>query len=230
MSGRSAPPNSAEIIARAEELGHKYGEVATTRPASATTETFVQPLPSATGVYSGSDAVSNRVSGSPRVSAWRKWLGFSLTVLGSALQSASTAYGSHSLSDPGNGVSLWSPKIMLFGGQGHQTYLKCLNGDRSAYDSIFNEYGPNGNCRGLFSDNLYCRGLFKQFGTTGLFQNFSACAPNANDPPVIVDQSGNYYGRFSVGGMFGHTDAVCTHIGRYKNDDTCSVVKYVCGK
>jgi hypothetical protein len=36
------------------------------------------------------------------------------------------------------------PKLMLFGGEGHKTYLGCLNCPKYASDSVFNEYGPHG--------------------------------------------------------------------------------------
>jgi len=83
-------------------------------------------------------------------------------------------------------------KIMLFGGRLHDVYLGCLNCDQSALDSIFNEYGSYGRCPGPFSDNLYCHGPFKEFGGTGPFHDHSACASSPSDPPVIVDNEGNY--------------------------------------
>jgi hypothetical protein len=118
-------------------------------------------------------------------------------------------------------------KLMVFGGSDHKVYLGCLSCDPSERDSIFNRAGPYGHCP-IFGDTLFCRGPFKSFGTTGPFQNLSACALGALNPPVIVDESGNYYGRFSVGGPFGHGDSVCAIIGRFKHDDACDLVRWVC--
>src|SRR5437867_1993196 len=71
-------------------------------------------------------------------------------------------------------------KLMIFGGEGHKTYLGCLNCDPMAYDSIFNAVGPYGRCVGLFTDNLFCRGPFKKFGSKGPFQARSACGSGAS--------------------------------------------------
>jgi hypothetical protein len=121
-----------------------------------------------------------------------------------------------------------SRKLMLFGGRGHRTYLGCLNCPPNAQDSIFNEYGKYGGCPSAFADNLFCRGPFKEFGSSGPFHDQSACANGASDPPVIVDADGNYYGRFSVGGPFGHRDAVCGIYGPHKNAGACKTVEWVC--
>jgi hypothetical protein len=121
------------------------------------------------------------------------------------------------------------PKLMLFGGSDHRKYLGCLTCEVTAYDSIFNAAGPYGTCE-PFSNNLYCRGPFDDFGGSGPFQNLSACSDSASDPPVIVDKAGSYYGRFSIGGVFAHSEAVCEIFGRFANENACSVVKKVCEK
>jgi hypothetical protein len=122
-------------------------------------------------------------------------------------------------------------KIMIFGGADHKTYLGCLNCARSSRESIFNEAGEYGHCAGALSDNLFCRGPLKEFGSVGPFHDLSACGSSASNPPVIVDELGGYYGRFSVGGVFGHEDAVCSTsiVDRFKNNQTCETVKWVCG-
>lgn len=122
-------------------------------------------------------------------------------------------------------------KLMLFGGKDHKVYLGCLNCGPSAYDSIFNTNGPYGRCPGPFDDNLYCRGPFKEFGSSGPFHDASACGTNASDPPVIVDDAGRYYGRFSIGGPFGHADSVCASLfGSFRNESVCAIVKRVCSQ
>lgn len=123
-----------------------------------------------------------------------------------------------------------SRKIMIFGGRDHRTYLGCLNCPQSANDSIFNERGEYGHCPGPFSDNLFCRGPFKDFGSSGPFHDLSACGSGASEPPVIVDDDGGYYGRFSIGGPFGHSDSVCGTFSRFKNARVCEVVEWVCDK
>jgi hypothetical protein len=135
-----------------------------------------------------------------------------------------------SVGTPG-GLQRSQPKLMIFGDENHKTYLGCLNCPESAIDSIFNKSCQYGNCRSVFSDdNLFCRGPFREFGSSGPFHDFSACSDSASNPPVIVDGEGHYYGRFSIGGVFAHADAVCSTspFSRFKNKDACEIVKWVC--
>lgn len=99
------------------------------------------------------------------------------------------ARGAAGASTPG---MVSSPKLMIFGGRSHKTYLGCLNCYESARDSVFNEYGPYGNpYSGASIWNLY-----SQFGSA--YSVYGACNPYATDPPVIVDEQGNFYGRLTV--------------------------------
>jgi len=83
-------------------------------------------------------------------------------------------------------------KVMIFGGPDHQTYLGCLSCSGNAPDSVFNETGRNGS-RG------FTESIWNHSGDYGSpYTQFSACNPYATDPPVIVDQSGNFYGRVTV--------------------------------
>jgi hypothetical protein len=120
-----------------------------------------------------------------------------------------------------------STKLMIFGGQNHKTYLGCLSCTPEDPESIFNKNGRFGSCR-LLEDSIFCRGPLDEYGTKSPIANLSACAPNASNPPVIVDQDGRYYGRFSVGGLLGHKDSVCAILNRFKNDDACALVQLVC--
>jgi hypothetical protein len=121
-------------------------------------------------------------------------------------------------------------KIMVFAGKGHRRYLGCLSCPPSAPDSIFNPVGKFGHCGPFADDSLFCRGPFKGFGSSGPFDDLSGCASGASDPPVIVDEHGTYYGRFSIGGTFGHNDSVCGAFGRFRNPQACDTVAWVCGQ
>ncbi|MGA8554420.1 MAG: hypothetical protein WB630_08370 [Candidatus Acidiferrales bacterium] len=72
-----------------------------------------------------------------------------------------------------------SPKIMIFGGRDHRTYLGCLSCDELVSDSVFNTYG--------------------QYGSRYSAESICPCDANATDPPVIVDEQGTAYGRLTVG-------------------------------
>jgi len=81
---------------------------------------------------------------------------------------------------------------MVFGGDGHKTYLGCLNCPETAQDSLFNEFGTHGN---KFNPSSL-RNSYGQFGSP--YALYSACNPYSIDPPVIVDQNGNFYGRLTM--------------------------------
>ena len=83
-------------------------------------------------------------------------------------------------------------KLMVFGGPGHKTYLGCLSCSSYSSESLFNSYGTYGSeYSGTSILNAY-----SEYGS--LCGGYSACNPYASDPPVIVDGSGRYYGRFTV--------------------------------
>ena len=82
--------------------------------------------------------------------------------------------------------------ILLFGGEGHKTFLGCLTCSELSTLSVFNELSDYGNH--LYSGSIYNR--FGDFGSS--FSKYSACNTNATDPPVIVDENGTFYGRLTI--------------------------------
>jgi hypothetical protein len=83
-------------------------------------------------------------------------------------------------------------KLMIFGGLDHKTYLGCLSCNEYAFDSVFNSYGSNGSP--YSGESIWNH--YSEFGSP--YSTYGACNPYASDPPVIVDQSGAYYGRLTV--------------------------------
>lgn len=84
------------------------------------------------------------------------------------------------------------PKLMIFGGLGHQTYLGCLSCSEYDRESVFNSYGSFGS---PYSSTSVLN-PYSQFGSR--YSAYGACNPYASDPPVIVDADGNYYGRLTT--------------------------------
>lgn len=83
-------------------------------------------------------------------------------------------------------------KLMIFGGSDHKVYLGCLSCSEYAADSVSNKFGTNGS---PYSNES----IWNRFGDYGSkYSSESACNPYADDPPVIVDQNGKYYGRLSL--------------------------------
>lgn len=85
-----------------------------------------------------------------------------------------------------------NPKIMLYGGPDHETYLGCFNCSEYASDSIFNEYSPYGSS--YSSTSIF--NSYSQYGSA--YSAYSPCNEYASDPPVLVDEDGNYYGRLTL--------------------------------
>lgn len=85
-----------------------------------------------------------------------------------------------------------TPEIMIFGGDNHDVYLGCLSCSEYDSDSVFNEYGDYGS-------RYSSESIFNNFGDYGSrFSQYSPCNPFANDPPVIVDEDGNFYGYLTL--------------------------------
>lgn len=85
-----------------------------------------------------------------------------------------------------------SSKVMLFGDQNHKKYLGCLNCSEFSSESIHNEFGNYGSEFSATSIN----NEFGQYGSE--FSPLSACNEFATYPPVVVDDSGNYYGYLTL--------------------------------
>lgn len=118
---------------------------------------------------------------------------------------------------PALGAPVYAPssKLMLFGGDGHRTFLGCVNCSEYDPDSIFNEYGTFGSPYSATS----IRNTYGEFGSP--YSLYSACNPYASDPPVIVDSQGNFYGRLTVNEF---------HVERTHNQRLLGWLGAVCGR
>jgi len=83
-------------------------------------------------------------------------------------------------------------KLMIFGGEGHKTYLGCLNCSEHDSDSVFNTYGEYGSSYAV--DRIASH--YGQFGSP--YAIYSARNPYSNDPPVVVDGAGRFYGQLTL--------------------------------
>ena len=90
------------------------------------------------------------------------------------------------------GIPSPNPKMMIFGGEGHKTYLGCLNCSEYGADSVRNQYGAHGSP--YSAESIFNH--YSQYGS--LYSAESACNEYANDPPVIVDGTGRFYGRLTL--------------------------------
>ena len=89
-------------------------------------------------------------------------------------------------------VTAQGHKLMIFGGEDHKTYLGCLSCSSMSVDSVVNSFGPHGSK--FMSDSIF--NTFGEYG--GKFSNYSPCNSFATEPPVIVDEQGDFYGRLTI--------------------------------
>jgi hypothetical protein len=84
------------------------------------------------------------------------------------------------------------PALLLFGDSDHKTFLGCLNCSQFDSASICNKFGQSGS-------QFNSESIWNQFGHFG--SKFSSDSPwnkFSASGPVIVDKSGNFYGRFTA--------------------------------
>lgn len=78
--------------------------------------------------------------------------------------------------------------LLLFGGEGHKTFLGCLNCSQYESASICNKYGDHGSK--YASDSIW-----NKYGNYGSrYSSYSPWDKYASSPPAIVDREGNFYG------------------------------------
>lgn len=85
-----------------------------------------------------------------------------------------------------------SQVLKIYGGRNHDVYLGNLNTDKYDSNSIWNKYGTYGN---KYNNNS----IWNSYGTYGNeYNNESPFNTYASDPPVLVDDYGNFYGYFTA--------------------------------
>ncbi|MDG6345263.1 hypothetical protein Q7469_03775 [Glaesserella parasuis] len=84
------------------------------------------------------------------------------------------------------------PTYLLFAGENHDKFLGCLNCNKYDNSSIWNKYGD-------FGSKYSSESIWNKYGTYG--SKYSGESPwnkYSTEAPVIVDSSGNYYGKFTI--------------------------------
>ncbi|SAL50827.1 hypothetical protein AWB73_05290 [Caballeronia turbans] len=82
--------------------------------------------------------------------------------------------------------------LLLFGGRDHNVFLGCLNCSQYDSNSVQNEYGSHGSP--YSSESIFNH--YSDYGSA--YSSDSPCNHYADNPPVIVDQSGAFYGRLTL--------------------------------
>lgn len=78
--------------------------------------------------------------------------------------------------------------ILIFGGRNHQVLLGCVTCGEHEAASINNSFGDYGS-------SVAANSIFNRVGNYGSrTSDYSMCNPRAQNPPVAVDEQGNFYG------------------------------------
>jgi hypothetical protein len=82
--------------------------------------------------------------------------------------------------------------LYIRGGRNHDVNLGCIICDGRSQESINNRFGPHGSPYRIES-------IFNAYGLYGSpYSNESICNPNAQNPPVVVDDTGEFWGYLTV--------------------------------
>ena len=85
-----------------------------------------------------------------------------------------------------------APALLLFGDPDHKTFLGCLNCSQYDGGSVCNQYGEHGSKYN--SDSIWNQ--YADFGS--IYSSDSPWNQYSSSGPVVVDNSGQLYGRFTA--------------------------------
>lgn len=89
-------------------------------------------------------------------------------------------------------TSILGQTLHIYGGQGHDEYLGCLNCNSYDKNSIWNEYG-------IYGNNYSPKSIWNSYSKFGNDYNpYSPWNNYSSNPPVIVDKDGTFYGYFTL--------------------------------
>ena len=101
--------------------------------------------------------------------------------------------------------------LHIYGGSNHDVYLGCLNCSKYDQNSIWNSYGTYGS---KYNSNS----IWNKFGTYGSkYNTLSPWNSFSNNPPVIVDNDGEFYGYLTTNkykskrAEFGLAETICEY-------------------
>ena len=95
-------------------------------------------------------------------------------------------------SKPDEAADAPPPRLLLYGGPDHATYLGCITCPDTEDESVHN---PNGN----YGSRLSPTSILNTFSDWGSrTSNYSVCNPLATDPPIVVDEARARHGRLTI--------------------------------
>lgn len=113
-------------------------------------------------------------------------------------------------------VSGQTQDILIMGGDSQDEFLGCLSCNEYDSNSVWSQYGRYG------WQNKY--GVWNRYGQhASQYGSYSACNQYGQNGPVLVDRSGNFYGRLSVNQYV--ADGVCSVQGV---PQVCTALRVMC--
>lgn len=119
--------------------------------------------------------------------------------------------------------------LLLFGGQGHKTFLGCLNCGKYDSGSVCNKYGE-------FGSKYSTTSIWNKYGEYGSkYSNLSPWNKYASEPPVIVDREGGFYGYLTANQYHAQRTRIrgllmLTNLAEAVNEDADAVADNFCGR
>lgn len=83
-------------------------------------------------------------------------------------------------------------ELLVFGGHNNSEFLGCLDCSQHDLNSIHNPHGQFGS---KFSPTSI-KNKYSEYGSA--YSSYGACNRHATSAPVVVDRSGNYYGKLTL--------------------------------
>lgn len=114
------------------------------------------------------------------------------------------------------GGMLNAQEILIFGGDNNKEFLGCLTCNEMAGNSVYNNMSTYGWGNDFGKWNPF--GKFKNS-----FSTYSACNEFSQNGPVLVDRSGQFYGRLTVNEFV--SGSVC---GASASNEICTSLKAMC--
>lgn len=117
--------------------------------------------------------------------------------------------------------------LLLFGGEGHKTFLGCLNCSATYSGSVCNKFGAYGS-------KFQTDSIWNKFGNFGSkFATQSPWNKFSTDAPIIVDSDGNSYGYFSANAFHNDRTRIKSFVAILdyftENDDLDNTRDLMCG-
>lgn len=122
--------------------------------------------------------------------------------------------------------------LRVFGADPDHRYLGCLTCAPDHGESVLNPKGRFGRCDpsrlGPGEASLLCRDAMPDFGSAEWTAGLSACNPQAETPPILLDGEGYFRGHLGLAARPRRTESVCDPRSRASSPSACAALQSIC--